>query len=92
MRVFQFVKKVGKNDAGVVGGGGGWHLEFRGQEDDGVAVSRGLRGIDVDVVINIVSWSRANGPTVLTATRPSGNALGFWFINNDFCAQWSKRS
>ena len=25
VRMFQFVKKVGKNDAEVVGGGGCWH-------------------------------------------------------------------
>ena len=92
MRVFQLMNTVSKNDDEVVGGGGRWHSKFRGQEDDGVAVSGGLIGIDVDVVILIVSWSRANVPTVLTAVRPSGNALGFWFIDDDFCAQWSKRS
>ena len=55
-------------------------------------MSGGLSGIDVDVVIPIVIWSRANVPTVLTAVRPSGNTLGFWFIDDDFCAQWSKGS
>ena len=55
-------------------------------------MSVGLSGIDVDVVILIVSWSRYNVLTVLTAVRPSGNALGFWFIDNEFCAQWSKGS
>ena len=55
-------------------------------------MSGGLSGIDVDVVIPIVSWSRDNVPTVLNAVIPSGNALGFWFIDDDFCAQWSKDS
>ena len=62
------------------------------QEDNGVDVSGGLSGIDVDVVILIVIWSRDNVPTILTAVIPSGNVLGFWFINNDFCAQWRKGS
>ena len=59
---------------------------------NGVTVSGGLSGIYVDVVIPIVSWSRDNVPTVLTAVRPSKNALGFWFIDADFCDQWSKGS
>ena len=42
-------------------------------------MSGGLSGIDVDVVILIVSWIRANVPTVMTSVRQSGNALGFWF-------------
>ena len=49
-------------------------------------MSGGLSGIDVDIVIPIVIWSRENVPTVLTAVRPSANALGFWFIYDDFCA------
>ena len=53
-------------------------------------MSGGLSGIDVDVVITIVSCSRANIPTVLTAVRPSKNVLGFWFIDVDFYSQWSK--
>ena len=55
-------------------------------------MSGGLSGIDVDVVILIVSWIRADVPTVLTAVRPSVNVLGFWFIDSDFCYQWSKGS
>ena len=31
VRMFQFLKKVGKNDAEVVGSGGRWHRKFRGQ-------------------------------------------------------------
>ena len=55
-------------------------------------MSGGLSGIDVDVVIPIVSWIRANVPTVLTAVIPIGNVLGFWFIDDEFCDQWSKGS
>ena len=55
-------------------------------------MSGGLSGIDEDLVITIVSWSRANVPTLLTAVRTSGNFLGFWFIDDNFCAQWSKGS
>ena len=55
-------------------------------------MSGGLSGIDLDVVITIVSWIRVNVPTVLTAVRPSVNLLGFWFIDNEFCSQWSKES
>ena len=55
-------------------------------------MSGGLSGIDVDVAIPVVSWSRVNVPTVLTAVRPSGNSLVFWFIDDYFCAQWNKGS
>ena len=55
-------------------------------------MSGGLSGIDVDAVITIVIWSRANVPTALNAVRPSVNALNFWFIDDEFCAQWIKGS
>ena len=48
-----------------------------------VAVATSFGGWDIDAVVAIVVWSRADIPSMLAVVGPVGFSLLFLFIDND---------